>query len=170
MKNVTVHSTSIVEDGAILGKNVTIGPFCVIMAGAEIGDNCAIGSYCEISRDVVIGERTILKSYVELRPDTIIGTDCYIDSRVSSSGKNKGILSHCGQDAFTIYSLTFMNFNKDDGTDAINCHHSLYFFYIKHHNYTITIKKIKCLLFITNDSLKRSPDHRFLKGSMQRSV
>lgn len=89
MKNAVIHPTSIVEDGASIGHNVVIGPFCVINSGAKIGNNCTIGSYCEISNDVTIGDNTVVKSYVELRPDTIIGADCYIDSRVSSSGKNR---------------------------------------------------------------------------------
>lgn len=33
-----------------------------------------------------IGAGTVIKDYVELRPGTTIGEDCYIDSRVSSSG------------------------------------------------------------------------------------
>ena len=35
---------------------------------------------------VKIGRNTVLMDYIELRSGTIIGDDCYIDSRVSSSG------------------------------------------------------------------------------------
>ena len=42
-----------------------------------------------IEEDVIIGDNTIIKNYVELRKNTIIGEDCYIDSRVSTSGNCK---------------------------------------------------------------------------------
>ena len=61
-------STSIISDKAIIGKDVTIGDFCIIEEGVEIGDN------------------TVIKNYVELRKGTKIGSNCYIDSRVTSSG------------------------------------------------------------------------------------
>ena len=57
-----------ISNKAIIGKNVKIGEFVIIEEGVEIGDN------------------TVIKNYVELRKDTIIGKDCYIDSRVSTSG------------------------------------------------------------------------------------
>ena len=34
----------------------------------------------------MIGDNTVIKNFVELRVNTIIGADCYIDSRVSTSG------------------------------------------------------------------------------------
>ena len=33
-----------------------------------------------------IGDNTVIKNFVELRENTIVGKDCYIDSRVSTSG------------------------------------------------------------------------------------
>lgn len=53
---------------------------------AKIGKNVTMGRFIIIEDDVVIGDNTIIKNYVELRKGTIIGRDCYIDSRVSSSG------------------------------------------------------------------------------------
>jgi UDP-N-acetylglucosamine acyltransferase len=35
---------------------------------------------------VKIGDNTVIKNFVELRENTIVGKDCYIDSRVSTSG------------------------------------------------------------------------------------
>ena len=66
--NVKINS---IHEGAKIGKNVEIGEFCVIEDGVEIGDN------------------TVLRNYVELRKNTKIGSDCYIDSRVSTSGDCK---------------------------------------------------------------------------------
>lgn len=66
--NVKINS---IHESAKIGKNVEIGEFCVIEEGVEIGDN------------------TIIRNYVELRKNTIIGSNCYIDSRVSTSGNCK---------------------------------------------------------------------------------
>ena len=57
-----------ISSQSIIGKNVEIGEFVVIEDGVEIGDN------------------TVIKNFVELRENTIVGKDCYIDSRVSTSG------------------------------------------------------------------------------------
>tara|TARA_B100000131_G_C18116837_1_gene611557 strand:+ start:658 stop:1149 length:492 start_codon:yes stop_codon:yes gene_type:complete len=66
-----IHQSSIVDEGAVIGKNVVIGKFCIIDDGVVIGDN------------------TVVKNYVELRSGTIIGESCYVDSRVSTSGNCK---------------------------------------------------------------------------------
>jgi len=50
--------------------------------------NVTIGEYCIIEDGVEIGEGTVIKNYVELRKGTKIGKNCFIDSRVSSSGDN----------------------------------------------------------------------------------
>lgn len=63
-----MSSFNYISDKATIGKNVTIGRFVIIEDGVVIGDN------------------TVIKNYVELREGTIVGKDCYIDSRVSSSG------------------------------------------------------------------------------------
>jgi len=59
-----------------------------ISKNAIIGDDVTIGSFCIIEDDVEIGSGTVIKNYVELRSGTKIGKNCYIDSRVSSSGDN----------------------------------------------------------------------------------
>lgn len=61
----------------------------MISSKAKIGENVEIGNYCVIEDDVIIGNGTVIKHYVELRKGTVIGKDCFIDSRVSSSGNCK---------------------------------------------------------------------------------
>ncbi|MCB9689342.1 MAG: hypothetical protein H6738_03180 [Alphaproteobacteria bacterium] len=39
-----------------------------------------------IEEGVVIGDGTVIKNFVELRKNTIVGRNCFIDSRVSTSG------------------------------------------------------------------------------------
>ena len=58
----------------------------MISKKAKIGKNVEIGQYVIIEDNVEIGDNTIIKNFVELRNGTVIGKDCYIDSRVSTSG------------------------------------------------------------------------------------
>jgi UDP-N-acetylglucosamine acyltransferase len=55
-----IHSTAIVEDGAVLGESVQIGPYCVI------------------GPDVRIGARTRLLAHVSLVGRTSMGEDCIV--------------------------------------------------------------------------------------------
>lgn len=86
-----IHSTAIVEDGAILGADVEIGPYAHIGANVKIGDgttvrqgaiidgHTTIGSQCQIFPYALIGMKTQdLKykegsvSYVEIGNRTVI--------------------------------------------------------------------------------------------------
>jgi len=80
---------SFIGEKVKLGKDVSIGKFNIINDGVTLGDNVKIGNFCVIHDDVSIGAGTELKDYVELRSGTHIGSECYIDSRVSSSGNCK---------------------------------------------------------------------------------
>jgi UDP-N-acetylglucosamine acyltransferase len=62
-----IHSTSIVEDGVILGAGVTVGPFCVLSGGVEIGDGTKLHSH------VVIGGKTSIGPDCEIFPFASIG-------------------------------------------------------------------------------------------------
>ena len=50
-----IHSTAIVEEGAILGKGVEVGPYAIIESGAKIGDGTKIMAHAYISRYTRVG-------------------------------------------------------------------------------------------------------------------
>ena len=50
------------------------------------GFNLKIGSFNLIEENVVVGDNVTIQNFVELRKGTTFGDDCYIDSRVSTSG------------------------------------------------------------------------------------
>jgi len=66
--NNNIHSTAIIDEGAIIGNNVEVGPFSVIEGDVKIGDNTkigpnalirkysSIGNDCNIFNGAVIGE------------------------------------------------------------------------------------------------------------------
>ena len=50
-----IHATSLVENGAVIGKNVVIGPFCHIGANVSIGDGCILNSHVVIDGWTTLG-------------------------------------------------------------------------------------------------------------------
>ncbi|WP_425602889.1 acyl-ACP--UDP-N-acetylglucosamine O-acyltransferase [Hoeflea algicola] len=62
-----IHPSSIVEDGAQLGRNVEIGPFCHIGAKVRLGDNVRIMSHVVILGSTSIGDNT------EVFPNAVLG-------------------------------------------------------------------------------------------------
>ena len=77
---------SIIAEDLVRGDGCQIGAFNIIEPGVRLGNNVRIGNYCRLHSGVVIGDDTVVLDYVELRQGTIVGRNCYIDSRVSSSG------------------------------------------------------------------------------------
>ncbi len=78
--------STIIADDFSHGTNFKHGYNSIIEQNVIVGDNVKIGNFCIIHSGVIIGDNTVIMDYVELRSGTIIGKDCYIDSRVSSSG------------------------------------------------------------------------------------
>ncbi|MFC1467697.1 acyl-ACP--UDP-N-acetylglucosamine O-acyltransferase [Verrucomicrobiota bacterium] len=68
-----IHSTAIINDGAVIGENVKIGPYCVI------------GS------DVTIGDGTELYSHVVVDGYTFIGNDCKLHPFARIGGQTQDL-------------------------------------------------------------------------------
>jgi len=51
-----IHSTAVIEEGAIIGDNVTIGPFVTISSKTTIGDDTIIDAHAIISGCTTIGK------------------------------------------------------------------------------------------------------------------
>ena len=70
MENV-IHSTAIIDPGAVIGERVKIGAFTQIHKNVIIGDGCIIESYCEIGVEsplaskmpLVIGKNSTIRSH-----------------------------------------------------------------------------------------------------------
>ena len=59
-----IHATSIIENGAVIGKNVEIGPFCNIGANVSIGDGCILKSHVVLDGWTCLGEKNIIFPFV----------------------------------------------------------------------------------------------------------
>ena len=77
---------NIISEKAKIGNNVRLGSFNIIEENVTIEDDVQIGNYCHLRSGVIIKKKSRLMDYVELRNNTTIGEDCYVDSKVSSSG------------------------------------------------------------------------------------
>ena len=51
-----IHPSSIIEEGAVIGKSVKIGPFCYITKNVVIGDDTSISSHVLIEGNTTIGK------------------------------------------------------------------------------------------------------------------
>lgn len=54
-KTASIHPSSIIEEGAIIGANVRIGPFCYIGSQVEIGEGTELKSHIVINGITKIG-------------------------------------------------------------------------------------------------------------------
>ncbi len=61
-----IHSTAIIENGAVIGDGVKIGPFCVIGKDVKIGKNTVVQSHVVIEGDTEIGENNTIYSYASI--------------------------------------------------------------------------------------------------------
>lgn len=63
---IEVHSTAIVEDGAILEAGVKIGPFCIVGKDVKIGRNTTLQSHVVVEGITEIGEGNTIYSFVSI--------------------------------------------------------------------------------------------------------
>lgn len=61
-----IHSSAVVEDGAVLGENVIIEPYAYIGSKAKIGDGCVIKQGARILGDTQIGSNSRIFSYAAI--------------------------------------------------------------------------------------------------------
>jgi len=113
-----IHTSVILEPGAVIGPDVVIGENTVIQAGVYIGEHCIIGKDCLIQPGVIIGSDAFYfkkrqdKSYdkwrsggrVVLHDDVDVGANCTINRGVSGDtvigrGTKIDCLVHVGHGA-----------------------------------------------------------------------
>ena len=89
----SVHSTSIIDASAVLGKNVSIGPYVVIKKNVRIGDNTTIREFVTINKGTkargktVVGSGCLLMSYVHIAHDCIVKDRVIIGSYAGLAGE-----------------------------------------------------------------------------------
>lgn len=61
-----IHSTAIIEEGAIIGEGVKIGPYCIVGKDVKIGKNTVLQSHVVIEGITEIGENNTIYSFVSI--------------------------------------------------------------------------------------------------------
>jgi UDP-N-acetylglucosamine acyltransferase len=131
----TVHPTSVVEDGAVLGAGVEIGPFChvgpraVLEEGVRLRSHVSVvgitkvGARCDLYPGVAIGGDGQIRGNDFTEGRLEIGPDCVLREMVSmhlGSAKGGGVTtvgakgyfmanSHVGHDCHVGENVTFAN-------------------------------------------------------------
>ena len=82
MKDVFVHESSYVDDGAVIGAGTKVWHFCHVQSGAVIGRDCSLGQNVNIGKGVRIGNGVRIQNNVsvyegvELEDYVLCGPSC----------------------------------------------------------------------------------------------
>jgi UDP-3-O-[3-hydroxymyristoyl] glucosamine N-acyltransferase len=92
-----VHSSAIVDPGAVLGKNVSLGPGAVIGAGVSIGDDTVVGPGTVIMKNSTVGSGCILYPNVTIMDGCTIGNRVILHAGVVIGADGFGFAPHNGR-------------------------------------------------------------------------
>ena len=76
-KNVQVHETAIVDDGAMIGENTRIWHFAHICSGAVIGQGCSLGQNVFVGNKVSIGNNVKIQNNVSVYDNVTLEDDVF---------------------------------------------------------------------------------------------
>jgi UDP-2-acetamido-3-amino-2,3-dideoxy-glucuronate N-acetyltransferase len=108
-KNIYIHPTAIIDDGASIGDGTKIWHFSHIMPNCTIGDNCNIGQNVVISPEVVLGKNVKVQNNVSIYTGVICDDDVFlgpsmvftnvINPRSAVNRQNQYLQTHVGKGA-----------------------------------------------------------------------
>ncbi|MDR3220140.1 MAG: N-acetyltransferase [Dysgonamonadaceae bacterium] len=78
MSSFQVHSTAVVDEGAIVGSDVKIWHFSHVMSGAVIGENCTIGQNVLVAEGAVLGNNVKVQNNVSVYTGVICEDDVFL--------------------------------------------------------------------------------------------
>ncbi len=64
--SITIHSTAIVDEGAVIGNGSRVWHFAHICGGAKIGEGCSFGQNVFVGNDVTIGNNVKVQNNVSI--------------------------------------------------------------------------------------------------------
>jgi UDP-N-acetylglucosamine acyltransferase len=84
IRDMSIHSTAIVSESAVIGEGSSIGPFALIEDGVIIGKSCQIAGHSILRKGVVLGDSVTVDSFAVIggAPQSI-GFDHSIESGVT---------------------------------------------------------------------------------------
>lgn len=81
-KNVFIHATAVVEQGAEVGEGTRIWHFSHLMPQCRVGANCNIGQNVFIDNQAVVGDRVKIQNNVSVYHGVVIESDAFIGPSV----------------------------------------------------------------------------------------
>ncbi|WP_394985528.1 acyltransferase [uncultured Helicobacter sp.] len=78
MKEYFAHASSVIDEGASIGRDSKIWHFCHIFGSSVIGANCSIGQNCMIAQNVHIGNNVRIQNNVSVVEGVRIDDDVFI--------------------------------------------------------------------------------------------
>jgi UDP-2-acetamido-3-amino-2,3-dideoxy-glucuronate N-acetyltransferase len=84
MSEYFVHETSVVDNGAVLGKGSKVWHFSHVSKGAVIGENCSLGQNVFVADGAVIGNNVKIQNNVSIyggvtvQDDVFLGPSCVL--------------------------------------------------------------------------------------------
>ncbi len=73
-----VHPSSVVDEGALVGKNTKIWHFCHVSPASRIGERCNIGQNVFIDNKVVVGNGVKIQNNVSLYNGVVVEDDVFL--------------------------------------------------------------------------------------------
>jgi UDP-2-acetamido-3-amino-2,3-dideoxy-glucuronate N-acetyltransferase len=80
--NYFAHPTSIIEEGALIGKGTKIWHFCHVMKDAVLGEECNLGQNTVISPEVVLGNNVKVQNNVSIYTGVVCEDDVFLGPSV----------------------------------------------------------------------------------------
>lgn len=77
MKNIEIHPTALVDEGATIGENTRIWHWVHISAGARIGSGCSFGQGVYVGNDVAIGNNVKVQNNVSVYDAVTLEDDVF---------------------------------------------------------------------------------------------
>lgn len=81
-KNIFIHSSSVIDEGASIGSGTKIWHFSHLMPSCSIGENCIIGQNVFIDNNVAIGNGVKIQNNVSVYNGVIIEDDVFLGPAV----------------------------------------------------------------------------------------
>ena len=77
-----IHTTAIIDAGAIIGNGTRIWHFCHVMPQAVIGSNCILGQNVFVDNNVIIGNGVKIQNNVSVYNGVVFEEDVFIGPSV----------------------------------------------------------------------------------------
>ncbi|MBL7743619.1 MAG: N-acetyltransferase [Chitinophagaceae bacterium] len=81
-KDFFVHPSSVIDEGAQIGKGTKIWHFCHLMPGCKVGERCNIGQNVYIDNNTMIGNGVKIQNNVSVYNGVVIEDDVFLGPSV----------------------------------------------------------------------------------------